>query len=172
MGWRLARVVWVWTAALLLLTACQPSSSRTARAVDTGPPRYEVSCPSNDDCNASVALLVGLSAPGEPTRCTAALIGAPHRGHRWPLCDPRAHGQRGMWRRVAGVCRDRGSSARVDRLRANRVGIDPGRYVAVTRLRDLGARRGHRASSDSTRRRGGRIRGRRSNGFGYGRPLL
>ena len=76
MGWRLQRVVWVWPAALLLLTACQPSSSRTARSVDTGPPRYEVSCPSNEGCNASVALLVGLSAPGEPTRCTAALIGA------------------------------------------------------------------------------------------------
>jgi len=62
-------------AALLLLTACQTSSSRTAGPIDTGPPRYEVSCPSNDDCNASVALLVGLSGSREPTRCTAALIG-------------------------------------------------------------------------------------------------
>lgn len=75
MGRRSPRVAWAWTAALLLLPACQPTSSRTARSIDAGPPRYEVSCPSNDDCNASVALLVGLSGPGEPTRCTAALIG-------------------------------------------------------------------------------------------------
>ncbi len=76
MGWGSRRVTWVWTAALLLLTSCQTSSSRTARSVDAGPPRYDVSCPAEGDCNPSVALLVGLSAPGEPTRCTAALIGS------------------------------------------------------------------------------------------------
>jgi hypothetical protein len=64
-------------AALLSLTACQTNSSRTARHIESGPPRYEVSCPAAEDCNESVALLVGLSAPSEPTRCTAALIG-PH----------------------------------------------------------------------------------------------
>ena len=69
-------MTWVWTAALLMLTACHTSSSRTARSVDAGPPRYEVSCPAEGDCNPSVALLVGLSAPSEPTRCTAALIGS------------------------------------------------------------------------------------------------
>ncbi|TFH30506.1 MAG: serine protease [Myxococcales bacterium] len=72
---RTGRVVWVWTSALLVLTACQSSSSHTARSIDIGPPRYEVACPSGEDCNASVALLVGLSAPTKPTRCTAALIG-------------------------------------------------------------------------------------------------
>lgn len=61
--------------ALLSLMACQASPPRTARSVAPGPPSYEVSCPAQDDCNASVALLVGLSAPSEPTRCTAALIG-------------------------------------------------------------------------------------------------
>ena len=60
----------------MVLTACQTSSSRTARSVDAGPPRYDVSCPAQGDCNPSVALLVGLSAPREPTRCTAALIGS------------------------------------------------------------------------------------------------
>lgn len=75
MGWGALRMTWVWTVALVVLTACQPSSSRTARSVDAGPPRYEVSCPAESDCNASVALLVGLSVPSEPTRCTAALIG-------------------------------------------------------------------------------------------------
>ena len=69
-------MTWVWTAALLMLTACHTSSSRTARSVDAGPPRYEVSCPAEGDCHPSVALLVGLSAPSEPTRCTAALIGS------------------------------------------------------------------------------------------------
>jgi len=68
-------LAWVSMAGLLSLTACQSTSSRTALSVDSGPPRYEVSCPAHDDCNASVALLVGLSAPAEPTRCTAALIG-------------------------------------------------------------------------------------------------
>ena len=62
-------------AALLLLTACQPSSSSTAREAELSPPRYQVSCPASEECHESVALLVGLSAPREPTRCTAALIG-------------------------------------------------------------------------------------------------
>jgi hypothetical protein len=62
-------------AVLLSLTACQPGSSRTARGVQSPPPRYEVLCPTGEACNESVALLVGLSAPSEPTRCTAALIG-------------------------------------------------------------------------------------------------
>ena len=65
----------VWIAALLLWTACTASSSPAARYTETGPPRYEVSCPAGDVCSESVALLVGLSAPSEPTRCTAALIG-------------------------------------------------------------------------------------------------
>lgn len=75
MRWCTRRVGWVWVAALLWLTACQTGSSHTVGSIDIGPPRYEVSCPSGEDCNASVALLVGLSAPTEPTRCTAALIG-------------------------------------------------------------------------------------------------
>jgi len=62
-------------AVLLSLTACQPGSSRTARNVQSPLPRYEVLCPAGEACNESVALLVGLSAPSEPTRCTAALIG-------------------------------------------------------------------------------------------------
>ncbi len=62
-------------AVLLSLTACQPGSSRTAGNVQSPPPRYEVLCPAGEACNESVALLVGLSAPSEPTRCTAALIG-------------------------------------------------------------------------------------------------
>jgi hypothetical protein len=62
-------------AALLFLTACQPSSSRTAREAEHTPPRYQVSCVPSEECHESVALLVGLSAPREPTRCTAALIG-------------------------------------------------------------------------------------------------
>ena len=68
-------LAWVSVAGLLSLTACQSSSSTTALSVDSVPPRYEVTCPAHDDCNGSVALLVGLSAPSEPTRCTAALVG-------------------------------------------------------------------------------------------------
>ena len=62
-------------------TACQPSSSNVRREVSSaaeaqhGPPSYEVSCAAFEDCHESVALLVGLSAPEEPMRCTAALIG-------------------------------------------------------------------------------------------------
>ena len=67
--------MWVWIAALVLWTACQPNPSLTARSVEAVPPRYEVSCPDEGDCNSSVALLVGLSGLSEPTRCTAALIG-------------------------------------------------------------------------------------------------
>ena len=73
---RRARFVWgVLIAALLSLTACKATSSTSARYIDPGPPRYEVSCPDGEACSESVALLVGLSAPREPTRCTAALIG-------------------------------------------------------------------------------------------------
>jgi hypothetical protein len=62
-------------AALLSLTACQPPSSSTARDAELTPPRYQVSCAPAEECHESVALLVGLSAPREPIRCTAALIG-------------------------------------------------------------------------------------------------
>ncbi len=65
----------LWIAALLSLTACKATSSTSARYIDSVPPRYEVSCPTGEVCSESVALLVGLSAPREPTRCTAALIG-------------------------------------------------------------------------------------------------
>ncbi|MGB3052039.1 MAG: serine protease [Polyangiales bacterium] len=65
----------VWIAALLSWTACNATSSTTAHYIDSVAPRYEVSCPAGEVCNESVALLVGLSAPSEPTRCTAALIG-------------------------------------------------------------------------------------------------
>jgi hypothetical protein len=64
-------------AALLSLTSCQRASSPTARYVEPGPPRYEIECAGAEGCDESVALLVGLSAPTEPMRCTAALIG-PH----------------------------------------------------------------------------------------------
>lgn len=63
--------------ALISLTSCQRSSSTVARYDRTAPPRYGIECPVGEDCNPSVALLVGLSAPSEPMRCTAALIG-PH----------------------------------------------------------------------------------------------
>ncbi|NNE18195.1 MAG: trypsin-like peptidase domain-containing protein [Myxococcales bacterium] len=65
----------LWVAALLGLTACKATSSTSARYIDSVPPRYEVSCPAGEVCSESVALLVGLSAPREPTRCTAALVG-------------------------------------------------------------------------------------------------
>ena len=68
-------VFWGCVAALLSLTACKATSSTSGRYPDSGPPRYEVSCAPGEICNPSVALLVGLSAPSEPTRCTAALIG-------------------------------------------------------------------------------------------------
>ena len=76
MGGRGSIVAGISIAALVSLTSCQTSSSRTARYVESGPPRYEISCPVGEECNESVALLVGLSAPTKPTRCTAALIGA------------------------------------------------------------------------------------------------
>jgi hypothetical protein len=100
MGERSPVVACVWIAALLLLTACQAGSSRTAGSVASGPPRFEVSCPAAEDCSESVALLVGLSGPGEPTRCTAALIG-PHTaitaGHcvAWELSS--GGGCDGVW---------------------------------------------------------------------------
>ena len=65
----------VWIGALLMLTSCQQTSSPTARYVESGPPRYQIECAVGEACDASVALLVGLSAPSEPVRCTAALIG-------------------------------------------------------------------------------------------------
>ena len=69
--------VGAWIVALLSLTGCQANSSPTTPHVASGPPRYEVSCLATEDCNESVALLVGLSGSNEPTRCTAALVG-PH----------------------------------------------------------------------------------------------
>lgn len=71
-GW-LATPAWI--VALLTLTSCQQASSSTVRYVESGPPRYEIECAVGEACEASVALLVGLSAPSEPMRCTAALIG-------------------------------------------------------------------------------------------------
>ncbi len=67
---------WVWVFALLSLTACQRASSPGPTYVEWGPPRYEIECPVGEVCNPSVALLVGLSGPQEPMRCTAALIGS------------------------------------------------------------------------------------------------
>lgn len=61
--------------ALVSLTSCHGPSSPTARYVESAPPRYEIECAVGEECNESVALLVGLSAPHEPMRCTAALIG-------------------------------------------------------------------------------------------------
>lgn len=75
MGGRARIVAGISIAALVSLTACQTGSSRTRRYVESGPPRYEISCPVGEECNEAVALLVGLSAPAEPMRCTAALIG-------------------------------------------------------------------------------------------------
>ncbi len=92
-------------AALLSLTACAATSSPSAGYIDSRPPRYQVSCPAGEVCHESVALLVGLSAPSEPSRCTAALIGprtAVTAGHcvAWELsgrgaCD-------GLWLGFAG----------------------------------------------------------------------
>jgi len=61
--------------ALLLLTSCHHASSPAEPYVESGPPRYEIECAVGEVCDAPVALLVGLSAPHEPMRCTAALIG-------------------------------------------------------------------------------------------------
>lgn len=99
-------VTWAWIAAFLALTACQSSSSRSARHVESGPPRFEVSCPATGACNESVALLVGLSAPIEPTRCTAALVGprtAVTAGHcvAWELASGK--GCDGVWLGFAGT---------------------------------------------------------------------
>jgi hypothetical protein len=65
----------VWIVALVWLTSCRQSSSTTARYVEGEPPRYEIVCTVDEGCDAAVALLVGLSAPEEPMRCTATLIG-------------------------------------------------------------------------------------------------
>ena len=61
--------------ALVSLTSCQRSCSPSADYAHPGPPRYEIECTVDGACAESVALLVGLSAPEEPMRCTAALIG-------------------------------------------------------------------------------------------------
>ena len=61
--------------ALLSLTSCQKASSPSAHYFEPGPPRYEIECAVGGACDESVALLVGLSAPHEPMRCTAALVG-------------------------------------------------------------------------------------------------
>ena len=71
---RIAAIV-VWVSALLTWTSCQKGSSPGATYVEHGPPRYEITCPVGERCEESVALLVGLSAPEEPMRCTAALVG-------------------------------------------------------------------------------------------------
>lgn len=75
MGSNRFAVIAVWVTALLTWTSCQRGSSPVATYVESGPPRYEVTCPVGDACGESVALLVGLSAPEEPIRCTAALVG-------------------------------------------------------------------------------------------------
>lgn len=75
MGGGKTRATLVWFAALVSLTSCQKTSSPSATYVQSGPPRYEIECPVGESCNGSVALLVGLSAPSEPMRCTAALVG-------------------------------------------------------------------------------------------------
>ena len=64
------------TAVLIaLLTSCRSTPSLSEQNVARGPAGYEIACSDTDPCHGSVALLVGLSAPREPTRCTAALIG-------------------------------------------------------------------------------------------------
>lgn len=89
-----------WFALLLWLTSCQRASSTPARYAESGPPRYEIECAVDDACDASVALLVGLSAPSEPMRCTAALVGprtAVTAGHcvAWELAI--GHACQGVW---------------------------------------------------------------------------
>lgn len=66
---------WGAIAASWLLTSCQRASSPSPRYVESAPPRYRISCSAEDECNPSVALLVGLAAPSDPVRCTAALVG-------------------------------------------------------------------------------------------------
>lgn len=62
-------------AALWLLTSCQRASSPAPRYVESEPPRYQIACSAGNDCNPSVALLVGLAGSSDPVRCTAALVG-------------------------------------------------------------------------------------------------
>ncbi|MEM9728116.1 MAG: trypsin-like peptidase domain-containing protein [Myxococcota bacterium] len=59
----------------LVWTGCQGTSSNTHSEASFAPPSYRVACADDSDCPESVALLVGRSAPEEPMRCTAALIG-------------------------------------------------------------------------------------------------
>ena len=75
MNAKLQRVGLAWTLPLVMLTSCQLPSSPALTYVESGPPRYEIECAVGEPCDASVALLVGLSAPTEPLRCNAALIG-------------------------------------------------------------------------------------------------
>ena len=62
-------------AALWLLTSCQRACSPAPGYVESEPPRYQIACSAGDDCNPSVALLVGLAGSSDPVRCTAALVG-------------------------------------------------------------------------------------------------
>ncbi len=96
----LRRVGLAWILPLVMLTSCQRASSPGLDYVETGPPRYEIECAVDEPCDASVALLVGLSAPSEPTRCNAALIGprtAVTAGHcvAWELSA--GGGCEGVW---------------------------------------------------------------------------
>ena len=60
---------------IVLLTSCRSRPSQNAQSTARSPTGYEIACSNADECHGSVALLVGLSALREPTRCTAALIG-------------------------------------------------------------------------------------------------
>jgi len=93
------------TAMLLCSTACQTLPSPAARYMKSEPPRYEISCRAAEACHESVALLVGLSAPIEPIRCTAALIGsrtAITAGHCVALEASRGGACDGVWLGFAG----------------------------------------------------------------------
>jgi len=91
---------------LVVWTACQPTSSHTAREASFSHPPYEVTCPVDAECHESVALLVGLSAPSEPMRCTAALVG-PNRAVTAGHCVARALARGGrcddVWLGFAGT---------------------------------------------------------------------
>jgi len=100
MSARLRRIALASALPLLMSTSCQRASSPALTYVGSGPPRYEIECPVGEPCDASVALLVGLSAPSEPMRCTAALIGprtAVTAGHcvAWELAT--GGDCRGVW---------------------------------------------------------------------------
>ncbi|MEM7434289.1 MAG: trypsin-like peptidase domain-containing protein [Myxococcota bacterium] len=93
-------------ASLLSWTGCQRASSTTPQLSLDSPPTYRIACADDHDCPESVALLVGLSAPEEPVRCTAALIGprtAVTAGHcvSWELS--RGGGCSDVWLGFAGT---------------------------------------------------------------------